>query len=154
MLECNPPGFTCKSSVFNTHVRGVVGGKSLLLGEFAYDKNPIISPPQVLDMYSQNLSDITKIKGIDNEILQYVRNTINKQIEESDQPSEAPSSSSAHSSSSTHSAFDEMCFSVAVHIRELGENIRQSTVKNFYNRNGDCKASTVNEISRWIDGME
>jgi hypothetical protein len=51
-----------------------------LFTRFAYDKNPIISPPQVLDMYSQNLSDITKIKGIDNEILQYVRNTINKQI--------------------------------------------------------------------------
>ena len=49
--------------------------------------------------------------------------------------------------------FDEMCYSVAMRIRELGGNIRQSTVKNFYNRSSDCKASTVNEIGRWLDSM-
>ncbi|KAG9290396.1 hypothetical protein G9A89_007127 [Geosiphon pyriformis] len=31
--NANAPGFTCKSSVFNTRVRGKVGGKSLLLGD-------------------------------------------------------------------------------------------------------------------------
>ncbi|RHZ50772.1 hypothetical protein Glove_492g12 [Diversispora epigaea] len=44
--------------------------------------------------------------------------------------------------------FDEMCYSVAIRICELGGNIRQSTVKNFYNKSSDCKASTVNEIGR------
>jgi len=33
--------------------------------------------------------------------------------------------------------FDEMCYSVAMRIRELGGN-----------RSSDCKASTVNEIGR------
>ncbi|CAJ0916911.1 13698_t:CDS:2 [Entrophospora sp. SA101] len=47
--------------------------------------------------------------------------------------------------------FDEMCYSVAMCIRELGGDIRQSTIKNFYNRSSSCKSSTVDQIGSWID---
>ncbi|CAJ0644632.1 9728_t:CDS:1 [Entrophospora sp. SA101] len=50
--------------------------------------------------------------------------------------------------------FDEMCYSVAMRIRELGGDIRQSTIKNFYNRSSSCKSSTVDQIDSWIDSME
>ncbi|CAJ0921401.1 19821_t:CDS:2 [Entrophospora sp. SA101] len=51
-------------------------------------------------------------------------------------------------------SFDEMCYSVAMRIRELGGDIRQSTIKNFYNRSSSCKSSTVDQIGSWIDSME
>ncbi|CAJ0918163.1 512_t:CDS:2 [Entrophospora sp. SA101] len=50
--------------------------------------------------------------------------------------------------------FDEMCYSVAMRIRELGGDIRQSTIKNFYNRSSSCKSNTVDQIGSWIDSME
>jgi hypothetical protein len=46
--------------------------------------------------------------------------------------------------------FDEMCFSVVVDIRSLGENIKISTVKNFYNSVSGSKVSTINQINAWV----
>ncbi|RIA95472.1 hypothetical protein C1645_734080 [Glomus cerebriforme] len=46
--------------------------------------------------------------------------------------------------------FDEMCFLVVIDIRNLGGNIKTSTVKNFYNGVSGSKVSTINQINAWV----
>ncbi|RIB03626.1 hypothetical protein C2G38_759055 [Gigaspora rosea] len=53
-----------------------------LFTRFIYELNPIMTPQQVFDIYYQNLSDITAIKHIGNNVIQYVRDIINKRIKE------------------------------------------------------------------------
>ncbi|CAG8575111.1 4775_t:CDS:2 [Cetraspora pellucida] len=50
--------------------------------------------------------------------------------------------------------FDEMCNRIEVCIQDLGDKIKTTTTKNFYNNNTSCKSSILNDIGRWLDNME
>ncbi|CAG8683909.1 24937_t:CDS:10, partial [Dentiscutata erythropus] len=52
-----------------------------LFTRFIYKVNPIITPQQVFDIYYKNLSDIIAIKHIDNDVIQYVHDIVDKRIQ-------------------------------------------------------------------------
>ncbi|CAG8820898.1 22178_t:CDS:10, partial [Gigaspora margarita] len=52
-----------------------------LFTRFIYELHPIMTPQQVFDIYYQNLSDIIAIKHIGNNVIQYVRDIIDKRIQ-------------------------------------------------------------------------